>query len=159
MFKKAALALAALIALTSVFATGCGGGGVVSTAIQMNDENTSLSAEDKTLTLDLNGIPSTGYEWTCEAADENVLKETSQELEDNRSDESELLVGTPFTWHYVYEAAGDGETTLTAKYARSWEANPDDLEYIYDVTVKDGKITDVTLRSAPVADISLADES
>ena len=48
---------------------------------------------------------------------------------------------TAETEHYAFKVVGDGETRIIAKYARSWETNPDDLEYICRVTVKDGKIT------------------
>lgn len=149
--KKCAFVLTALIALSSLALAGCGKSSV---SFNISDEHTALSSEDKTLTLDLIGIPSTGYQWTCETADEDILKETSHETNDSASSgtDSEPLVGTSVTEHYTFEAVSDGETTITAKYARSWEENADDLCYVYNVTIEDGKITDVSLEGEPTID-------
>ena len=142
--KRLALALAALVVLSCLAFAGCGN---VETTINFSDDYTSISAKDKTLTLDLIGNPSTGYEWTCETTDESILKESAHETKETAKadDASEQMVGLPVTEHYTFDAAHDGVTTLTAKYARSWEETPDGLEYVYSVTVKDGKITDVSV--------------
>ena len=136
MRKICTLILTSLIVLTAIGLTACG-----DSKFKVAWPNAELLGSGKTITADYTGIPSTGYEWTVELESEGVLEETEHTTKKADSTESEELVGTAETEHYTFKVVGDGETRIIARYARSWETNPDDLEYICRVTVKDGKIT------------------
>ena len=136
MRKICTLILTSLIVLTAIGLTACGG-----SQYKVAWPNAELLGSDKSITADYTGIPSTGYEWTVELESEGILEETEHSTKKADSTESEELVGTAETEHYTFKVVGDGETRIIAKYARSWETNLDDLEYICRVTVKDGKIT------------------
>lgn len=133
--------MAALLTLASIGLTGCG-----DSTFTLGWPQADIHGEGKTMTADLTGIPSTGYMWTVEIENESVIKETGHTSEAATSDESEELVGTAQVEHYTFEVVGDGETLVTAKYARSWEETPDDLEYVFKVTVTNGKISAMSME-------------
>ena len=147
--KKTVLILTAVLAIATLAISGCGKS---KTTISIGRENVDLAAEGKTLTLDLTGIPSTGYTWTCEIDDENLLTEKSHETKEEKNDSSEPMVGTSTTEHYTFEANGSGEARLTAKYARSWEETPDDIKHVFIVTIENGEISMVTEEGDPTID-------
>ena len=136
MKKISALFITAVIAITCLGLTACG-----DSKFKVAWPNAELLGSGKTITADYTGTPSTGYEWTIELEGDGVLEETEHTTKDAAPTESEALVGTAVVEHYAFKVVGDGETRIIARYARSWEASPDDLEYICKVTVKDGKIS------------------
>ena len=147
--KKLSIIFTVLLAFTALAFAGCGKS---QTKINISRENLDLVAEGKTLTLDLTGIPSTGYEWTCETDNKDLLIEKSHETKDPEGDSSKPMVGTSVTEHYTFEVSGSGEARLTAKYARSWEESPDDIEHVFIVTIEDGEITMVNEEGEPTID-------
>ena len=70
--KKLSIIFTVLLAFTALAFAGCGKS---QTKINISRENLDLVAEGKTLTLDLTGIPSTGYMWTCETDNKKKKKE------------------------------------------------------------------------------------
>ena len=136
MKKISAIFITTSLILSAVALTGCG-----DSQFTVGWPNADIHGSGKTITADYTGIPSTGYQWTVEVEDENVIKETSHTSKEAKSTESQEMVGTQQVEHFTYEVVGDGETRVVARYARSWEKNDDDLEYIYKVTVKNGKIS------------------
>ena len=147
MRKICTLILTSLIVLTAIGLTACGG-----SQFKVAWPNAELLGSDKTITADYTGIPSTGYEWTVELEGEGVLEETEHTTKKADSTESEELVGTAETEHYAFKVVGDGETRIIAKYARSWEESPDDIEHVFIVTIEDGEITMVSEEGEPTID-------
>lgn len=147
--KKLAIILTALLVLTALAFAGCGKS---HTKINIGRDNLDLVAEGKTLTLDLTGIPSTGYEWICKIDNKDLLIEKSHETKESADDSSETKVGASVKEHYTFEANGSGEARLTAKYARSWEEAPDEIERVFIVTVENGEITMVSEEDEPTID-------
>ena len=147
--KILAVIITALLVFTSLAFAGCGKS---QTKFSIGRDNLDLVAEGNNLTLSLTGIPSTGYEWTCEIDDESLLTEKNHETKESNSDSSEPLVGTSVTEEYTYEASGSGEVKLTAKYARNWEETSDDIEHVFIITIEDGEITMVSEEGEPTLD-------
>lgn len=140
MKKISTLLLAALLVLSSLGLAGCGSVSSDST-FSLQWPNVEVFGSGEKVTADLTGIPSTGYMWTVEIENESVLEETAHTTEKVAENASEEMVGGAEIEHYEFAAYGDGETLVTAKYARSWEETPDDLVHVFKVTVTNGKIS------------------
>ena len=142
--RKPCILFAAVLLIFSTGLCACGAKKESKTEISIENENVSIHAENSTLKLDLIGNSSTGYEWTVEVENEDLLAQTDFTVEPIKNDESEEeLVGGPSLYKYTFEASGDGTTELTLKYARSWETTPDDIEYTYKVRVEKGIIKEI----------------
>lgn len=82
--------------------------------IQYNESKTLLN-----IVLEENGT--TGYLWSQEAQEDNVIKLT----EDKTLTSSEKnVLGAPSTRVFTFKPLAEGKTILTFSYARSWEDEP-----------------------------------
>lgn len=74
---------------------------------------------DNTLKINLESNPTTGYTWTYQIADTSIVTCLSdQYVADNQDSEMDGVGGTE---QYIFEGQKEGTTTITFKYARSWE--------------------------------------
>ena len=91
----------------------------------------------------LEGNPTTGYEWTCISNDTHiVLIDAGSYVSTNQNED---LVGVGGTYTFKLTGVKEGETTITCKYARSWETTDEDEEKVYKVKVNDKlEIIDLT---------------
>lgn len=96
------------------------------------------SKQPQQVTVELAENPTTGYGWSyvMEPA-EDILTEKSSEYIGPK----EQRTGAGGTHKWVFEAAGDGEVTLTFTYSRPWAPKAEDEQAVYTYTVKDGVIT------------------
>lgn len=95
---------------------------------------------EKTLTLEREANPTTGYEWSCEISDPEVVKLVSQEYEaDSKSEETAGGGGTEV---FVFEGGKKGTATITLNYQRPWEETDEDMIEELPVSVDaDGNIS------------------
>jgi inhibitor of cysteine peptidase len=86
----------------------------------------------KSITIALNGNPTTGYSWTYTMDPQGIVKEVSHEYEAS----AEGAVGGGGKDTYVFAAQSPGEVQLQFAYARPWETNvkPAQIE-IYTLSV------------------------
>lgn len=66
----------------------------------------------------------TGYEWTCEIADENIIELGIQQAV---TEEEGGVVGSPMTEIFALTPLAAGQTDVTFTFARPWEASADDV--------------------------------
>lgn len=94
---------------------------------------------EKTLTLEREANPTTGYEWSCEISDPEVVELVSQEYEaDGKSEETAGGGGTEV---FVFEGVKKGTATITLNYRRPWEETEEDIIEEIQVSVDaDGNI-------------------
>lgn len=131
------LTLACVAILTAgmlFFLTACGGG-----SEQKLDNGSAVSYEGKSLTIKVRENPTTGYSWIFKTDNANFYLVTDKYTPDN---EDEELAGGEGTHEYVFEAEKEGTTTFTWTYSQSWEDNPNDESFTFEVTADgEGNIT------------------
>ena len=71
--RKPCILFAAVLLIFSAGLCACGAKKESKTEISIENENISIHAENSTLKLDLIGNSSTGYEWTVEVENEDLL--------------------------------------------------------------------------------------
>ena len=102
-------------------------------------KNKEIKEVDSPEVIELEGNPTTGYEWTCVAKDENIIKVESIFKPDETTSE---ITGEGGTYLFTVTGLKEGKTTITCKYARNWEKTDNDEERNYNVTVnKDLKVS------------------
>lgn len=85
----------------------------------------------KKYTIILNGNPSTGYNWTYEIDNKDIVKideSTESSCENGMS-------GCPSNFIYTTTGLKEGKVTITFTYKRSWEETEYDLNAIYELEV------------------------
>ena len=82
--------------------------------------------------IELEGNPTTGYEWTCIVKDENIAKVESIFKPDETTSE---ITGQGGTYLFTVTGLKEGNTTITCKYSRNWEETINDEVRKYNVTV------------------------
>lgn len=90
-----------------------------------------LSACGKTgkeMVVNLKGNPTTGYEWTAQISNPEVLNQKSDEYTPDEHEED--MVGTGGTYEFVFTGLKEGATDIIFRYARSFE----DAEPTYMIT-------------------------
>jgi predicted secreted protein len=76
---------------------------------------------DQVLVVDLEGNPTTGYSWAVLAVDGSILRQVGEtEFEPYYPER----IGSPGRQTLRFRATGEGTTTLSLAYRRSWEAAP-----------------------------------
>ena len=94
---------------------------------------------DSQTTVELEGNPTTGYEWTYELSNPRIIREVSYEYIGYQGDEEVVGVGGVF----VFSFAGltEGETEITFNYSRSWEEDIPPKETVVYLAVVDSNNT------------------
>ena len=88
--------------------------------------------------LELIGNPTTGYSWTFEIADENIVdvEENVQYLG------KEEMTGAPSLYMYRIKSKKPGKSEIRFTYKRPWESTEYDDTRLYEAEVKaSGKIS------------------
>jgi inhibitor of cysteine peptidase len=87
----------------------------------------------QTLTIKLEGNPTTGYSWEVAETEDAILQQAGEPEFEAESD----LLGAPGTQTLRFEAVETGQMELKLVYRRSWEADVEPLEtFTVHVTVQ-----------------------
>ena len=98
--------------------TGCRAGTPVHIQVYQTDAGRSLSMEPgDTLEIVLDGNPTTGYQWTVQPWDTEVIKETEKPA--YKSGSNAIGAGGQFIFHFTAHAPG--QTCLKFIYSRPFE--------------------------------------
>jgi inhibitor of cysteine peptidase len=87
----------------------------------------ALSA-GQVLVISLASNPTTGYSWEMAEGDAAVVQQVGEVEFSPSAPVGEPLVGSGGTETFRFEAAGQGQTTLTLVYHRPWEKGVEPLE-------------------------------
>jgi predicted secreted protein len=79
----------------------------------------------------LSGNPTTGYQWLVSSFSAQVLCQMEEPTYQQSSD----LTGSGGSFHFLFEAAGTGQTTLHLAYRRSFEKGKKPVRR-FKVTIK-----------------------
>lgn len=116
------LFLSILLLALAVGVAACGGSGDddEERGVRVDDEDAGSIvrlAPGETLVVELDGNPSTGYNWFVESIDETVLRQSGErEFEAERD-----LTGSPGIVTLRFTAVAAGTTTLELAYYRDFE--------------------------------------
>ena len=97
-------------------------------------------AELDSLVIDLEGNPTTGYQWKVISADADKLEVKDEYIPDENK---EGLVGKGGTYRFTAHGIGEGDCSIDIAYMRGWESSNEAIDEItyYLYVSKDGKIT------------------
>lgn len=97
-------------------------------------------AELDSLVIDLEGNPTTGYQWKVISADADKLEVKDEYIPDENK---EGLVGKGGTYRFTAHGIGEGNCSIDIAYMRGWESSNEAIDEItyYLYVSKDGKIT------------------
>ena len=96
----------------------------VATPIMLTMEDSGKTTDlqvGQAVTITLKGNPTTGYEWTTTAFDNDGVLTTLADGVYTPNPNSPGLVGVGGVYVRTYQAAHAGRATLTLVYARSWQ--------------------------------------
>ena len=112
---------------------------VLSLFLLVGCKNKEIKETTSPEVIELEGNPTTGYEWTCIIEDDSIAKlEAIFEADETTS----AITGEGGTYLFTVTGLKEGKTTVTCKYARGWEETDDDKERHYNITVnKDLKVS------------------
>jgi inhibitor of cysteine peptidase len=95
-----------------------------------NNGQTITLKQGETLSLSINGNPTTGYGWEVSEVDANILASAGEA--DYKSDSN--LVGAGGTYTFKFTAENAGTTALKLKYWRSFEPDVAPID-VFEITV------------------------
>lgn len=103
-----------------------------------------VSISGKTIMIELEENPSTGFSWSYSLSDEDVIHLVEDGYVADSDDPN--VVGGGGMHEYKFEGLEAGETTIIFDYFKSWEGIESAEEHVeYVVTVEDdGSIAEVT---------------
>lgn len=129
-----------LLALSLCILSGCG-----SSAAKYDVGQGKVMAQGKDLTVELQSNPTTGFEWTAEI-EGTTVKAVSDSYQQNKSEKATNGAGGIHT--FVFQGVGTGDSTITFKYARSWESGSPEKTITMDLTVTGDVIKKSTAKSS-----------
>ena len=130
MFKKIAhLKFASFVLLTGlIILAGCSTKHKEVRLTKTNNGDTITLTKGETLILDLDSNPTTGYQWSVNETNEQILKQKGEAVFSQPTTEGEPLLGAGGTETFHFEAVGKGQVTLKIDYLRSWEKDIEPVE-------------------------------
>jgi inhibitor of cysteine peptidase len=91
---------------------------VVTKVFLPQQAQTSTQSGDKTLTIELDGNTTTGYNWTYQMTPNNLIKEADHDYQPG-DDENQVGAGGKFKFDFTGVAPGDAEIDFS--YARPFD--------------------------------------
>ena len=105
---------------------------VLSLFLLVGCKNKEIKEVDSPEVIELEGNPTTGYEWNCVAKDKDMIKVESIYKPDETTSE---ITGQGGTYLFTVTGLKKGNTTITCNYSRNWEETINDEKKEYNVTV------------------------
>ncbi|MCR5443141.1 MAG: protease inhibitor I42 family protein [Sphaerochaetaceae bacterium] len=149
MIRKTCFAL--LIVAVLFAAVSCKTAAIEDDGIKLEGEcknyKYTIAADGLELTLDVEGNPTTGYQWVL-LTDDGKLDESvtlrGSEYKQNKAPEMMVGVGGYFTFDVDFSK--DGEFDLQFSYCRSWAPEDNPVYMTLSVKVEGNKITEVSVN-------------
>ena len=114
---------------------------------EWNNFKYSIYAEELSLTLDIEGNPTTGYQWMLNT-DDGKLDEsiTVSEPSYKQNAAPEMMVGVGGYYKFNIDFSKDGEFDLEFMYCRSWDLTDNPVYMILSVKVEGNKIKEAEIK-------------
>ena len=110
--------------------------GVITKPSEINNTNT---IGKKTVEIDLESNPTTGYQWQYDTNEDSIIKEVSKVYK--KDDVQEGITGSGGTDIWTFEGLKEGSTEVTFKYLRPWEGEAIKTRIFIFTVDKELKIT------------------
>lgn len=110
--------------------------GVITKPSEINNTNTTYK---KTLEIDLESNPTTGYQWQYDINEDGIIKEVSKNYK--KDDVPEGITGSGGTDIWTFEGVKEGSTEVIFKYLRPWEGEAIKTKIFVFTVDKELKIT------------------
>ena len=120
-----------MLGVILILAFSCARSGGRTISASDHQEQVELQ-EGQTLSVSLEGNPTTGYTWETLEIDEQVLRQIGQPAFTPASD----ALGAPGTQVIRFRAVGQGRTTLRLVYHRPWEDAEPERTFSVEVIVR-----------------------
>lgn len=85
-------------------------------------------SKTKDYTIELDGNPTTGYEWTC--SDSNNLVSINSKYNNDSS-----MIGSGGKYVFTITPLKEGNTQIICTYKRNWETSESDEVYTLDIEI------------------------
>lgn len=103
--------------------------------ISAEDNNSTVSMKsDETLSISIDGNPTTGYTWEVDSVDQNILQLVGEAEYSPDSNINPKKTGVGGTYNFKFTPVSPGTTTLRLKYWRTFEPENPPIE-TFEVTV------------------------
>ena len=114
---------------------------------EWNNFKYSIYAEELSLTLDIEGNPTTGYQWMLNT-DDGKLDEsiTVSEPSYKQNAAPEMMVGVGGYYKFNIDFSKDGEFDLEFMYCRSWDLTDNPVYMTLSVKVEGNKIKEAEIK-------------
>ena len=107
----------------------------------------SIHADGLSLTLDIEGNPTTGYQWMLNTDEGKLDKSiTASEPSYKQNAAPEMMVGVGGYFKFDIDFSKDGEFDLEFMYCRSWDLTDNPVYMTLTVKVDGNKITGVEVK-------------
>lgn len=109
----------------------------------------ALDAGQTTLTVNLKGNPTTGYEWSYKASAEDILEEAQSDYKPDPNPDGLTGSGGTFAFVFAGISKASGKVSLLFQYMRSWEA---EAISAYEIAVTVSQNGEITVDSVDMPD-------
>ena len=114
---------------------------------EWNNYKYSIYAEELSLTLDIEGNPTTGYQWMLNTEDGKLDESiTASEPSYKQNAAPEMMVGVGGYYKFNFDFSKDGEFDLELMYCRSWDLSDNPVYMTLSVKVEGNKIKEVEIK-------------
>ena len=149
MLKKACFVLFAVAML--LCAVSCKTAAVKDDGLSLEGEchnyQYSIQADGLAMTLDIEGNPTTGYQWVLNTDEDKLDKSISASEPSYKQNEApEMMVGVGGYFKFEVQFSKDGEFDLEFMYCRSWDLTDNPVYMTVSVKVEGNKITGVEVK-------------
>ena len=93
--------------------------------------------DQNTVSIELEGNPTTGYTWVYTMSPEGIVREISNKYVPDKNDGN--LVGSGGKFIFTFEAVREGEAELVFSYLRTWEEGIPALKTVTYRAIADAK--------------------
>lgn len=114
---------------------------------ECNGYKYSIETKGLSLTMEIEGNPTTGYQWMLNTAEDKLDKSiTASEPSYAQNDAPEMMVGVGGHFTFDIDFSKDGEFDLEFMYCRSWDLTDNPVYMTLSVKVEGNKITGVEVK-------------
>ena len=114
---------------------------------EWNNFKYSIYAEELSMTLDIEGNPTTGYQWMLNTDEGKLDKSiTASEPSYKQNAAPEMMVGVGGYFKFDIDFSKDGEFDLEFMYCRSWDLTDNPVYMTLSVKVEGNKIKEAEIK-------------
>ena len=107
------------------------------TALSLLSFGCSMTQEQKTASIELEGNATTGYSWVYTMSPEGVINELSNDYIPDKTNDG--IAGSGGKFIFTFEAVSEGEAELVFSYIKKWETGVPPIKTVSYKAIVDNK--------------------